>query len=267
MINKRRRKEIEELANNTRYLAGVYSLGINDIFDVCQALNYYYLRYPLNDGVLGAVMKNDGQYIIYSNTSEIYSREIFTVAHELGHIQLGHLENNNSRIIENFNSINSDDENEKEANLFAACLLMPEEKVSSAIKQNEIRVFSTLDIVRLQSVFNTSFDSTINRLKYLGLINECKYDELKKLKNECKIGAILKSIGNDVGLCNHSNVKSISMDYFKWLEFNYSNQFIPKDTVEKALGYLDIPFDYMDFSINENNADFDFDAFWEEDEE
>ncbi len=60
-----------------------------------------------------------GGVLINYNSSSPVVRQRFTVAHELGHILLGH--NSNSRIID-FNSKNTD---EKLANVFASELLVP----------------------------------------------------------------------------------------------------------------------------------------------
>lgn len=59
-----------------------------------------------------------GSIINYNSTSSVL-RQRFTVAHELGHILLGH--NSSFRNI----NINSTETNEKSANIFAAELLVP----------------------------------------------------------------------------------------------------------------------------------------------
>ena len=267
MVSSRRKREIAEIADQTRRLAGISTYGINDIFDACQSLNYYYLRYPLMDGVLGAVIKRDAEYIIFSNSSVVYSREIFTLAHEIGHIRLGHLNSETQTMEDTNHTISSNDEKEVEANFFAACFLIPKDALLKIIEVFDIVNFSILDIVRLQSVFNTSFETTINRLNYLSIINEQKLELLKLQKKEQTISSILKSIGNDANLCIPSNVKAISMDYLKWIQFNYSNNLISKATAEKALGYLDISIDSIDIEPVNYDDDFDFDAFWEDDDE
>lgn len=261
MITSRRKKEISDIASNTRKLCRISTHGINDIFEACEELGIYYIRYPLEEGVLGASIRKDDVYIIFSNSSVVYSREIFSVAHEIGHIELGHLNTKENTIQLHTEYYDS------EADYFAACFLMPKEDIFSSIEELEISQYSIIDIVRLQSVFNTSFDATVNRLNALGKINDNKVEELKNQKKENSLSIILRSIGNDASLCYKSNTKSISRDYLKWIQFNYSKKLISKKTAEKALGYLDIPFDVVDFHEETPTSSFDFDAFWEDDSE
>ena len=57
-MNNTRRKEIQKIADDTRSLAKISTLGVNDIFDACSTMDIYYLRYPLKeDDVQGAVIK------------------------------------------------------------------------------------------------------------------------------------------------------------------------------------------------------------------
>lgn len=93
--------------------------------------------------------------MIFTNTCSRLSREIFTLAHEIGHAIL-HLEEDTSFIDDNI-TINgrSTDKKEQEANYFAACLLMPDDDVSRFIDL-EIQDFhekglSAMDIARIMS--------------------------------------------------------------------------------------------------------------------
>ena len=99
-MNTKRKSEIEELANKFRRMAGIHSKGISNIFDVCSS-EYYLIRYPVGENaILGAAMIKDGDTIIFSNSSYPLSREIFTVAHEIGHVVLHHIDTNNHTIHE-----------------------------------------------------------------------------------------------------------------------------------------------------------------------
>lgn len=66
-------------------------------------------------------------FIIY-NDSRAVVRKRFSVAHELGHLYIGHLHGNSS------NDLNSTNFDEIEANAFAAHLLMPPELLRKDIK-------------------------------------------------------------------------------------------------------------------------------------
>lgn len=66
----------------------VTDYGVHNIFEVAEKLGYRVIRYPIGDAFLGFSMLKDSERIIFSNSSSILSREIFTVAHEIGHQQL-----------------------------------------------------------------------------------------------------------------------------------------------------------------------------------
>lgn len=61
--------------------------GISDIFSFVNQQNIELIRYPFGKNtIMGFATIYDDKKIIVSNSSEILSREIYTVAHELGHI-------------------------------------------------------------------------------------------------------------------------------------------------------------------------------------
>ena len=74
------------------------------------------------------LVENTGTVIFYNSMHKDTVKN-FTIAHELGHYFLQHLDNENSEIIcleRDFQKIeHKKDEKEVEANYFAACLLMP----------------------------------------------------------------------------------------------------------------------------------------------
>jgi Zn-dependent peptidase ImmA (M78 family) len=100
------------------------------------------VRYQPYDGeVSGLVHNQDGQAIIGVNSSHAETRQRFTIAHEIGHLLLHQSEklhvDNQLRSAVNFRDDVSSlgvDDNEVEANQFAAELLMPEEFLRRDIK-------------------------------------------------------------------------------------------------------------------------------------
>ncbi len=77
------------------------------------------------DGVLKCV--GDRVFILY-NESKSVSRQRFTVAHEMGHLHMGHVHGNSSI------DLGSDNFDEIEANHYAAHLLMPPSLLRKDIK-------------------------------------------------------------------------------------------------------------------------------------
>ena len=137
--------------------------------------------------------------IVFTNTSSRLSREIFTLAHEIGHVIL-HMGSNVSFIDDSVTiSDRSTDEMEKEANYFAACLLMPEDRVREFLDL-EINDFkknglSAMDIARIMSEFSVSFDMALNRLEYLGKIDYIQKVQLESERNQRRVSNLLRSVG------------------------------------------------------------------------
>jgi Zn-dependent peptidase ImmA (M78 family) len=108
-------------------------------------------------------------------------RQNFTTAHELGHMLLHDQEqlhvDRGFRVVRlrDGNSSEGTDQAEREANLFAATLLMPEEFLDRDLAGTEF--FDLLDdqnLVDLAREYGVSPQALINRLKNLGCIEELR---------------------------------------------------------------------------------------------
>ncbi len=95
------------------------------------------VRYsPSSDGVSGALIKKGKDLIIGVNSSQHSNRQRFTVAHEIAHFIL-HKGDWNLHVDEDFciNRDGTDNLDEREANKFAAELLMPEELLQADVSR------------------------------------------------------------------------------------------------------------------------------------
>lgn len=136
-----RKKEIEKIASKFRNNCTMDESGIIDLFKDCQKLGYYVIRYPLNNTYsLGFTIRRYDDIIIYTNSGIELMQEIFTIAHEIGHIQL-HTDSDYC-FLENIKSIsgNNTEENEAEANYFASCLLTPEKETKNIYKNSKLSI-------------------------------------------------------------------------------------------------------------------------------
>lgn len=130
--------EIRKIADEvlTEYVkrGGVYKVFQNIILS--ENIKYKEVTSSNNDFV-GALTKgnNNQTYLMINSNIDNNGRKNFTIAHELGHYFLSHqLQQNsfyclNNEIAEEEFLLNPI---EREANYFASCLLMPEEKVKNA---------------------------------------------------------------------------------------------------------------------------------------
>lgn len=122
------------------------------------------------DNLSGEVERtDDGNYIIRINAGDGEQRKRFTMAHEFGHVALGHLERNGNKFLrdpaERGTPFDYKPE-ERDANLFAAELLMPSQVVRDAIHNGH------KDIVDLAELFHVSRQAMRVRLVRLGILPE-----------------------------------------------------------------------------------------------
>lgn len=262
-----RKKEIRIQAYDVREKCKVSRYGIIDLFKDCERLGYKLVRYPLGEEAdLGFVLQKDSDMVIFTNTSSRLAREIFTLAHEIGHIVL-HMENSSSFIDDNTTiSSRSTDEKEKEANYFASCLLMPGDKIDKFLDV-EIADFSgngltAMDIARIMSEFNVSFEMALNRLESLEKIDHLERFRLDNERNQTRVGNLLKSVGGNSHLNEPSREIEIPHEYLEWVIDNYNHNAVPLETLEKALECYHLTIeDIQDKLIEKKQEEDDFDLY------
>lgn len=112
----------------------------------------------------GFCTEENGTNHIFINRSISRGRDCFTYGHELGHLLLGHLKIDQSKITR-WHERNI----RREADYFAACLLMPEHWIRDAVGND----FIGCDHVRgLVQMFGVSYEAMHNRLDELGLCDK-----------------------------------------------------------------------------------------------
>jgi Zn-dependent peptidase ImmA (M78 family) len=235
-----KKREIRIKADAFREKCRVGRYGIIDLFKECERTGFKLIRYPLGENAdLGFTMKKDMDIIIFTNSSVRMSREIFTLAHEIGHVIL-HMEDV-FEYIDDKNTVSNKNSNEKEeeANYFAACLLMPEDNVEKFLdlELNDFKNngLTAMDIARIMSEFKVSFDMALNRLENLNKINANDRINLDNIRNEKRVGNLLRSVGGNARLNSPSNDIDIPHEYLDYVIYNYNHNAIPKETLERVL--------------------------------
>lgn len=239
-MNIKRKKEIRLRAEEFRNLCKVGRYSIINLFQECGRFGYKLIRYPITeDGNLGFMCKKNEDIIIFTNSSVRLSREIFTLAHEIGHVML-HLERGDSFFDDDRTiSDKSEDMKEQEANFFAANLLMPKNVVNvyfdSEITSFQGKILSAYDIAKIMSAFNVSFEMVLNRLEVLGKIDSNEKVYLDNEKNEKRVGNLLRATGGNTMLNIATNEISMPPEYLDYAIYNYNHNAIPKETLERVL--------------------------------
>jgi Zn-dependent peptidase ImmA (M78 family) len=136
-----------------------------NVLNLCQdaGIDVYATNFTEDDGedVSGSIEIEDGQPVIYVNQEHPETRQRFTVAHELGHWFSGHLVGKDDKIIDNATCRRSSywDAKERQANQFAAELLMPSVLLKKAIASG------IKDVYDLSLLFNVSIEAMSYRLQ------------------------------------------------------------------------------------------------------
>ena len=107
---------------------------------------------------------------IVVNDDHPLTRQRFTIAHELGHLTLGHLEKTDQKNRAEFLPYNPDEE--RDANYFAAEVLMPEIPFKSAmVRQNG-------NLVSIAITFGVSVEAASIRTSKLGILDWANFSDV-----------------------------------------------------------------------------------------
>ena len=153
-----------------------------DVEGIAKALNVPVKYEPFEEELSGVIIKEPGRIVIGINSGQAYTRQRFTIAHELGHHLLGHageifvdktLRHQATIIRRDAKSSLGVNADEIQANQFAAELLMPKnlvsEQVGKRIKKNP-RIRASGLIEDLAGTFKVSAQAMEIRLTNLGYL-------------------------------------------------------------------------------------------------
>lgn len=172
-----RRKHIRALAEKLLTEHNVRSEPI-DVAKLAKAIGVKVQEQPAEDDLSGFLYRDRAKKtaIIGVNSTHAPNRRRFTTAHELGHYLLHdfddvHVDRQFKVWLRSEASSQGTDLEEKEANLFAAEILMPARLVERDIEK--IGVFDLMDeevIAKLAARYGVSAQAMSFRLSYLGYI-------------------------------------------------------------------------------------------------
>lgn len=231
--------DIERAALNLRNQFKIDSYGIKDIFSIADKMNIYLIRMPLGkDTICGFSTVFEGNKVIVSNSSEILSREIFTIAHEIAHCEYD-LEGDEQKIIID-TEIGSDTDNfiEKRADYFAAVFLLPEEQIRNFIKyelEKELKEIRALDIIRMQIEFNASYASIVLRLYELNFIDSGLKNLLFEERNTKTSKNLFRVMNLNDDLIKPAEVLKVPNKYYEYVFNNYRNGYVIFEKFKEAL--------------------------------
>lgn len=229
-------------AKRLRKTYDIETNGIADIFSFVNQQDIELIRYPLGKNtLLGFATVYEGKKIIVSNSSEILSREIYTIAHELGHILYDFTDGSRMIKIDKDTSYNSI--SEERAYYFADCLLMPEDKLldmlTDTLKKTGAELLA-INVVQMQLEFQVSFNALLERMYSLKLITSAKKSKLYKERDFYTSKKLFNMLGADEELLTPAEKLVVPPQYIDYVMSNYENQYIPLSSLKKALNLVNI---------------------------
>lgn len=127
-------------------------------------------RFGMPHGESGCIVRSvDDKYSIEYDATQARVRQRFTVAHELGHFALGHLQPGQREFRDKPDHFTSTVNLPKEraANVFAAMVLMPEGVLKGIIANNGVT-----SLTALANIFDVSREAMTYRLREVGVTLE-----------------------------------------------------------------------------------------------
>lgn len=145
-----------------------------DVESIVRNLCIELRAFNFDDGISGAMVIKNGVPSIGYNSTEPEVRNRFTIAHELGHYILHKDQelfvDTDFKVMLRSNNIDSyQQRQEREANEFAACLLMPEDLLRREIALVDLNLREEEIIEQLAAEFNVSTIAMSIRISRLGL--------------------------------------------------------------------------------------------------
>jgi len=167
------RRPIKLKADDLRRKAGAIKAPIN-VQAIAEFLGITVSFQPFKPELSGVLLKEETRTVIGVNSAQASTRQRFTIAHELGHYVLAHkgeifvdqtVRRQAVTIRHDNKSSLGTDSNEKDANAFAAELLMPEELIYNAVRKHLHKV-GEIDPETLVSQLAMEFDVSSEAMQY-----------------------------------------------------------------------------------------------------
>ena len=165
-----RKRAVELLDSNNLFSAPV------SLDDLAKKLGIRVKHEDLEDEVSGFLVAKEGRSTVVLNKNHHHNRRRFTLAHEIGHFVL-HKELDEVFLDANLTYFRSkdypgaDSRIEREANCFAAELLMPKRIIAKLIEKKNMDISDESDFLSLAKAFKVSERALAIRLMKLGYLD------------------------------------------------------------------------------------------------
>ncbi len=188
-------KRIQTIAGLFRHRLGLGDAPVANLFQSVEEIGLKVLRQPIPvKGFFGLSACSDieGAFVLVNTHSVTIERQLFTLAHEIGHLIFHRVEYQNTLMEEGTKE--EEKAREQVADYFASHLLVPQAEFE---RMYEL----TQDIVKLKRHFRVSYLVILNRLLSMGMIDF--------MKEKAKICAIYKKQHDGASLQNSMELPPI----------------------------------------------------------
>lgn len=127
------------------------------------------------DEIAGLMYQRRGRAYLFVNGDHPVVRQRFTLAHEYGHVAMGH-----SARVESATAMHSKDPQEVQANAFAGAFLAPRQAVRNWAQRHEDLDVGLGMVVRMSAFFGTSAEASRIRLDLSGVVSKTDSERLKR---------------------------------------------------------------------------------------
>lgn len=195
------------------------------------------IRFPAkNDNLSGFSLKIDKYSCIYINSNHTLGRQYCSFWHEFYHII------NDIRDELMINCENYDSKEEKEANQFAYCILLPRNKVRNYIisLRKQYDNMDLTDLIKMQYEFRVSLQILIYRLNEIYATKFFfKFKRMTLIENREEYELAVLNLGLDLDLISPTRDFCVPSKFFKDLHSNLSNNRINIDKVREIMNVID----------------------------
>lgn len=172
-----RRAKIQTIIENLLAKNNIVEAPV-PVFKIAKSCGVKIVSDSLEGDLSGFLYRDKNRQVIGVNTEHSSTRQNFTIAHELGHFLLHdqeqlHVDHEFRVRLRNDTSSKGTDEAEREANFFAAALLMPKKFIDKDFgKEEYVDLFDDDFLSTLARKYCVSIQALVNRLKNIGYIQE-----------------------------------------------------------------------------------------------
>jgi len=240
-------KEVDRIASNFRTENGY---GVNEPIHLTSLLlrkNIITIFRPLSAKFSGMAIKanNDLKFMMV-NQNHSLGKQHFTIGHELYHLFIQEAFSSQRCITALFDK--QTDAAEQKADMFAACLLLPETGITELIPISERQkrnMISAETIFKIQQYYSLSINALIYRLVELGFVDKTFFN-----KYSCDKKNTARKLGYDISLYESGNKFKVIGNYGLLVNHLYKNREISEPYYLELLNAINI--DPFEVAENEN---------------